>query len=130
MIIPSQMAFQVKLFEYSVTIITKSSSNWTYQPTPNLPLIHQFLPRCYCLEDEDKQLCYHQLIRPKRATFRSRNMTEDQKSDINRTLTVKGVRKGGLELKSHRWARYVTKTLLPAQRWYFFAYFLLVNLST
>jgi len=37
MMIPSQMAFQVKLFEYSVTIVTKRSSNWAYQPTP-LPL--------------------------------------------------------------------------------------------
>jgi len=30
------MAFQVKLFEYSVTTTTKSSSNWAYQSTPNL----------------------------------------------------------------------------------------------
>jgi len=29
--IPSQMVFQVKLFEYSVTTVTKSSSNWAYQ---------------------------------------------------------------------------------------------------
>jgi len=34
--IPSQMFFKVKLFEYSVTAATKSSSNWAYQPTPNL----------------------------------------------------------------------------------------------
>jgi len=36
MMIPFQMAFQVKLFQYSVTTVTKSSSNWVYQPTPNL----------------------------------------------------------------------------------------------
>jgi len=28
----------VKLFEYSVTTVTKNSSNWAYQPTPNLTL--------------------------------------------------------------------------------------------
>jgi len=38
--IPSQMAFQVKLFEYSVTTVTKSSSNWAYQPPPTFTLIH------------------------------------------------------------------------------------------
>jgi len=35
---PSQMAFKVKLFEYSLTTVTKSSSNWAYQPTQNLTL--------------------------------------------------------------------------------------------
>jgi len=34
--IPSQTALEVKLFEFSVTTATKSSSNWAYQPTPNL----------------------------------------------------------------------------------------------
>ena len=28
----------MKLFEYSVTTVAKSSSNWAYQPTPNLTL--------------------------------------------------------------------------------------------
>jgi len=31
MMIPSQKAFQVKLFEYSLTTVTKSSSNWADQ---------------------------------------------------------------------------------------------------
>jgi len=30
------MAFQMKLFAYSVATATKSSSSWAYQPTPNL----------------------------------------------------------------------------------------------
>jgi len=38
MMIPSQIAFQVKLSEYSVTTVTKSWSNWAYQPSPNLTL--------------------------------------------------------------------------------------------
>ena len=74
MMIPSQMAFKVKLFEYSVTTVTNSSSSWAYQPTPNLTLLlftavsssnyesiptpfvmrtllfHWFLPRCYFVE--------------------------------------------------------------------------------
>ena len=69
MMIPSQMAFQMKLFAYSVTTATKSSSSWVYQPTPNLTLIHWFLPRCHCVEDEDKYLCYRQLIGSKRAAL-------------------------------------------------------------
>jgi len=37
--ISSQMAFQVKLFEYSVSTVTISWSIWAYQPTPNLTLL-------------------------------------------------------------------------------------------
>jgi len=38
MMIPSQKAFQVTLFEHSATTVTKRSSNWAYQPTPNITL--------------------------------------------------------------------------------------------
>jgi len=44
MMIPSQMAFQVKLSEYSAITVTKSSSNWAYQSTPNLTLLFCCLP--------------------------------------------------------------------------------------
>ena len=38
MMTPSPMAFQMKLFEYSVTTVTKSSSNRADQTIPNLTL--------------------------------------------------------------------------------------------
>jgi len=66
---------KTKLFEYSVTTVTKSSSNWAYQPTHSKLnssvvyrcyvkqlrvysnsfrhanfVIHWFLPGCYCVE--------------------------------------------------------------------------------
>jgi len=64
MMIPSQMAFQVKLFEYSVTTVTKRSTIWAYQPTPNstlslfrLPLFRQAITSLFQLLSSH-ELCY------------------------------------------------------------------------